>query len=184
MQTFETARLLMRPLQPADESFYCACYTDPVLMQHIGEPLSHEAALRGFNSTLKITSAVPVRNYTWVMQEKTSGDAVGLLAMFCDQAKSEPVTATLGTIMLTMYQNLGFTAEAINELSNVVFGTTSLEAMFVKHKIGNNAVAGVMRKLGYLVDTTNPDISTTCLWVLRRSHWLDIRNYTAEDDYN
>jgi [ribosomal protein S5]-alanine N-acetyltransferase len=172
MQTFETARLLMRPLLPEDQAFYCSCYTDPVLMQHIGEPLSHEAALRGFNLTLKATSTFPIRNYTWAMQEKISGATVGLLAMYCDEAIPKPITATLGTIMLTQFQNKGFTAEALKELANVAFGKNAIDALFVKHKIGNDAVGRVTRKLGYLIDTTNPDISTTCLWVLRRSHWL------------
>lgn len=179
MHTFETTRLLMRPLRPDDEAFYCSCYTDPVLMGHIGEPLGKDAALRAFNAALKTTSVIPVRHYTWAMQEKASGNPVGLLAMFCDQGKPEPETAALGTIMLTQFQNRGFTAEAIKELANAVFGTTPLDALFIKHKIGNDAVGGVTRKLGYVVDTTNPDISTTCLWVLRRSQWLAVSNSTV-----
>ncbi len=179
MQTYETARLLMRPLRAADEAFYCACYTDPVLMEHIGEPFTHAAALRSFHSTLKTTTANPIRHYTWAMQEKTSGETVGLQAMYCDQAMPEPVTATLGTIMLARFQNRGYTAEALKELSNVVYGTSSLDALFVKHKKGNDAVAGVMKKLGYLLDATNPEIATSCLWVLRRAHWLELRNATA-----
>jgi RimJ/RimL family protein N-acetyltransferase len=179
MKTFETLRLLMRPLYPEDQAFYCACYTDPILMQHIGDPLSLEAALRGFNLTLRTSSAFPVRNYTWVMQEKISGDSVGLLAMYCDQAKPEPATATLGTIMLSQFQNRGFTAEALKELANIVFGKTSLDALFIKHKIGNNAVGGVTRKLGYVVDINNPDISTTCLWILRRNCWEELGNSTV-----
>lgn len=179
MHTFETARLLMRPLRTDDEAFYCNCYTDRVLMEHIGEPLSHEAALRAFNASLKTTTAIPVRHYTWAMQEKTSGNVVGLLAMFCDQGNPESGTATLGTIMLAQFQNRGFTIEALKELANAVFETTALDALFIKHKIGNDAVGGVTRKLGYVVDTSNPDISTTCLWILRRSQWLAASNTTV-----
>jgi [ribosomal protein S5]-alanine N-acetyltransferase len=169
MQIFETERLLMRPLQLKDEAFYCACYTDPLLMEHIGEPLSLEVALRGFHAELKATSNVSARHYTWAMQEKTFGDTVGLLAMFYDHARPDPETATLGTIMLMKFQNRGFTAEAIRELSNIVFSTTSLDALFVKHKVGNDAVAGVMGKLGYLLDIA--DSPDSCLWALRRHHW-------------
>jgi|JI8StandDraft_2_1071088.scaffolds.fasta_scaffold119081_1 RimJ/RimL family protein N-acetyltransferase len=169
MQTFETERLLMRPLRPDDQAFYCGCYTDPILMQHIGEPFSPETALRGFHSALKAASLIPVRNYTWAMQEKATGTPVGLLAMYADQIKSDPVTATLGTITLTRFQNRGFTAEAIRELSNIVFDKTGLDALFVKHKAGNDAVAGVMTKLGYLPDI--PDSPDNRLWVLRRHHW-------------
>ena len=175
MQTFETARLLMRPLQLEDEAFYCACYTDPVLMQHNGEPLSDEAALRSFLVALKTTAATPVGRYTWVMQAKASGFAVGLLAMFCDQAKPDPINAELGTIMLTKFQNQGFTVEALSELADVAFNTTQLKTLLVKHNSENIAVARVMGKLGYLNHNIEPSVAEKCVWALNRGQW-QIRN--------
>lgn len=171
MQTFETARLLMRPLHPDDEDFYCRCYTDKVLMEHIGEPLTPEAALRSFTAALKKASTVQGRSYTWAMQEKASGTAVGLLAMFCDQAKPEPVNAELGTIMLAEFQNKGFTAEALRKLADFAFNMTPLQALLVKHKSQNTAVTGVMAKLGYLVDIARPEGTASCQWILSRDHW-------------
>lgn len=171
MHTFETARLLMRPLQPEDEKFYCACYTDPVLMQHIGEPLAHDTALRSFKAALKVGTEIPVRRYTWVIQEKTSGLAAGLLAMFCDQAKPEPVNAELGTIMLSQFQNQGFTVEALDALADAAFNTTRLEVLLIKHKAENKAVTGVTRKLGYLRDSTDASDTARYVWALHRINW-------------
>ncbi|MGH8051711.1 MAG: GNAT family N-acetyltransferase [Arenimonas sp.] len=171
MLTFQTPRLLMRPLQAEDELFYCACYTDPVLMQHIGEPLAHEVALRSFKAALKVSVETPIRRYTWVIQEKTSGVAAGLLAMFCDQAKPEPVNAELGTIMLADFQNQGFTVEALDALADVAFNTTRLEALLVKHKAENKAVAAVMGRLGYLRDATDASEIARYIWVLNRIDW-------------
>lgn len=171
MESFETERLLMRPLSAKDQALYCACYTDPLLMQHIGEPLTEEAALRSFTTTMKISAGFPPRGFTWAMQEKPTGIAVGLLAMVCDKAEPAPVTAELGTIMLSNFQNRGYTSEALRELADTVFSLTSLTALFVKHKSQNSAVTGVMTKLGYVADTLTQGPEDGCQWVLRRDHW-------------
>ncbi len=171
MQTFETARLLMRPLQPEDEAFYCACYTDPVLMQHIGEPLSDEAALRSFAAALKITTTTPARRYTWVMQEKKSNACVGLLALIADKNKPVSGNAELGNIMLTEFQNQGFTVEALSQLVDIVFSTAPLSSVFANHKIQNSAVNRVMKKLGFLRDMNISEGISKGRWVLSRNDW-------------
>lgn len=171
MQTFETARLLMRPLQLEDEAFYCACYTDPVLMQHIGEPLSREAALRSFVATLKIAIQIPIIRYTWVMQEKKSGACVGLLALIADKTEPKSVNAELGNIMLTEFQNQGFTVEALGQLVDFVFSTTPLTGVFADHRIQNSAANRVMKKLGFLRDTEASEQIPKARWVLSRAYW-------------
>ena len=175
MQQFETARLIMRPLRPEDQAFYCSCYTDAVLMQHIGEPLTLEAALRSFAAALKTSSTLPVRRRTWVLQEKASGMAIGLLAMFCDQARPEPVNAELGSITLGQFQNQGFAVESLRELANIAFSTTQLEALLVKHKSNNKAVTGVMAKLGFLLDMDSSGANSSTQWILRRAYWQSSR---------
>ena len=175
MQTFETARLLMRPLQPEDESFYCTCYTDPVLMQHIGEPLSPEAALRSFMAALKITPEAPVRRYTWVMQEKKSDACVGLLALIADKNKPVSGNAELGNIMFIEFQNQGFTVEALSRLVDIVFSTTPLSGVFANHRIQNSAVNRVMKKLGFLHDMSVSQEISKGRWNLSRNDWQALR---------
>jgi [ribosomal protein S5]-alanine N-acetyltransferase len=175
MQTFETARLLMRPLQLEDEAFYCACYTDPVLMQHIGEPLSREAASRSFHAARKIAAETPVRRYTWVMQEKKSGARIGLLALIIDKAKPEFVNAELGNITLTEFQNQGFTVEALSQLVDIVFSTTPLAGVFAGHRTQNSAVTRVMKKLGFLRDMSVSEEISKARWILSRNDWQALR---------
>lgn len=184
MLSFESPRLLMRPLRAEDEVFYCSCYTDPVLMQHISEPLTHESAVRSFKAAIKVSTEIPIPRYTWVIQEKTSGLAAGLLAMFCDQAKPAPLTAELGTIMLIHFQNKGFTVEALAALADIAFNTLRLEALLVKHKAENIAVAGVMGKLGYLRDTSDPCEIERHVWILNRSSRIAYSTAKTQDDYN
>jgi [ribosomal protein S5]-alanine N-acetyltransferase len=171
MQTFETSRLFMRPLQLEDEAFYCSCYTDPRLMQHIGEPLSHEKASRSFKAAMKNATELPIRRYTWVMQEKISGVSVGLLALIVDQTKTKLLNAELGNIMLTKFQNQGFTIEALSHLVNIAFKTTQLDVLFANYKTNNSAVNRVMKKLGFLCDITSRQDISNGQWVLSRQYW-------------
>ena len=187
MQTFETARLVMRLLGHDDEALYCACYIDPVLMQHIGEPLTHDAALRSFAAALKSTTAIPIRRYTWVMQEKQSQSKIGLLALVFsqDQDQEQDISAELGHIVLTKFQNQGLTVEAITGMLDIAFHTTRLATVFVNHKSKNNAVTRVVKKLGFLPDTVEPGDISNCRWALPRSHWQstkasrDLKSFAA-----
>lgn len=171
MHTFETARLLMRPLQPEDESFYCTCYTDPLLMRHIGEPLAKEAALRSFRAALNTSSEIPLRRRIWVMQEKESGACTGLLALIVDNRKSDHRNAELGNITLTKFQNRGLTVEALGELVDIVFRSTGLTGVFANYKIQNSAVNRVMKKLGFSHDVSSTESISVGRWVLSRNSW-------------
>jgi RimJ/RimL family protein N-acetyltransferase len=171
MQTFETARLLMRPLQLEDEAFYCACYTDPVLMQHIGEPLSHEAALRSFTAALKIATQIPLRHYTWVMQDIQSRYDIGLLGLVCDQTNPEPVNAQIGAIIFSRFQNRGFAAESINALVDFSFKTTALLTLSTRHETQNQSAKGLMQKLGFLLLPGQSELNASCNWQLQRTTW-------------
>lgn len=172
METFKTARLLMRPLQREDEAFYCACYTDPALMRHIGEPLSRDAALRSFKAALKAGTETPVRRYTWVMQDTQSHCAsVGLLAVIFHNTGAEPVSAELGNITLTAFQNRGYTVEALAKLVDLVFCTCKLSELYACHRSQNIAVNRVMRKLGFSHDKTDLEDVFQERWVLSCSRW-------------
>ena len=175
MQTFETARLFMRPLQPEDEAFYCACYTDPVLMQHIGEPLSHEAASRSFAVTLKIATEIPIRRYTWVMQDKSLLLDIGLLALVCDQKEPEPINAELGVLVFNAFQNKGYVSEVTASLADITFSQTRLDAIHVHHRAKNIPVSTVAMKLGFVCETDHSDVSGIFFWVMNRARWQQVR---------
>jgi len=174
MQSFETARLRMRPLCPEDRTLYCACYTDPELMLHIGEPLSHEAAERSFLAALKMNSASPARRHTWVMQEKEMHQEIGLLALVYSQSSHKPGNADIGAIIFAKFQNKGFAAEAIGALVNIAFASTTLSTLSTYHAADNLAANGLMQKLGFQPDTTQASASTR--WLLARSnHTYNVR---------
>lgn len=175
METFETRRLLIRPLRAEDSTFYCTCYTDRRLMQHIGEPLKPETALRNFNNVLSARTTARLPQYTWVIQEKTSQASIGLLGLAFGQSMQEPMYAELGHIMLADYQNRGYTTEAINQMMDIAFGATQLEQILVNHANANSAVIRILERLCFLRESDNADKLPTCRWVLSRHHWRTLR---------
>jgi len=175
MQTFETARLLIRPLSIEDREFYCSCYTDPLLMQHIGEPLSHEAASQSFKAALRITGKTPIRRYTWAMQEKTTRSNIGLLALVCDQVQPEPINAEIGSIVCLHFQNQGFAAEAISALVDVALANTSLSTLSTRHISQNGAAYGLMEKLGFQYEVEQLASGASFKWQLHRTEWQKLQ---------
>lgn len=184
MQQFETARLLMRPLKPEDQAFYCACYTDLILMQHIGEPLTHEAALRSFTAALKINSTLPIRRRTWVMQESLSGLSIGLLGLGVQPSGQQWQQPEIGFIVVECFQRRGFALEAVNALVDFAFSSPSVAALSARHADKNGAASGLMEKLGFKREALQHEPSASCGWRLLRADWQERPISSAQGDYN
>ncbi len=176
MQQFETAQLVMRHLRAEDETLYLECYTDPLLMKHIGDPLTPEAALRSFKAALKISTAIPPRRYMWTIVEKTSCAPIGLLSLVCEISDNAETFVELGHFMLRQYHNKGYTLDAINKLIDVVFTSTGFAAFVVHHDRDNHAVTRVVKKLGFLSDPENSGNTLKFRWVLSRGRWQELRD--------
>jgi RimJ/RimL family protein N-acetyltransferase len=172
MQAFETERLQMRLLKTSDETLYTRCYTDPILMQYIGTPLSDNAVLNSFSVALKRNAAPLIHRLTWVMLEKKSDSDIGLLALICDHSESEPTSAEIGAIILTGFQSRGYAAEAIAALVKTTFENTAIARLSTRHTSRNGAANGLMNKLGF--QRTEADASLK--WLLNRADWQMRRN--------
>lgn len=175
MQQFDTARLVMRPLRAEDETLYLECYTDPLLMKHIGDPLKPDKALRSFKAALKINAANPPRRYMWTVVEKTSCTPIGLLSLVCEITANAETFVELGHFMLRQYHNKGYTLDAINKLIDVVFTNTDFAAFIVNHDRDNHAVTRVVKKLGFLHDMCNAGSNLQFRWLLSRGRWQELR---------
>lgn len=175
MDFFETDRLLVRPLTQDDEKIYCACYTDAVLLQHVGEPLTQASALNSFKAAINENSGGSIRRRTWIMQEKESGTGIGLLALIFDQANHKPMHAEMGVIIFDCFQNKGYVSEVTVALADVTFNQTDLTAIHVHHKTDNKAVGKVAERLGFQRGTSPTTDKTGCFWVLHRTKWQALR---------
>lgn len=175
MQQFDTVRLMMRPLRAEDEALYLACYTDPLLMKHIADPLKQETALRSFKAAINENSGGSIRRRTWIMQEKESGIGIGLLALIFDQVNQKPMHAEMGVIIFDCFQNKGYVSEVTVALADVTFKQTDLAAIHVHHKTDNKAVGIVAERLGFQREISPATDKTGCFWVLHRIRWQALR---------
>jgi len=171
MGTFETARLLMKPLGPEDRDLYCICYTDPALMKLIAAPLKMDAALRSFETALRINSSLPVRRRDWIMVEKSSGSHVGLLSLVGCKTKPMSINADLGAIILDEFQNRGYSREGTGALVDAAFAINHINALHTYHVAENGAVGKVMAKLGFSCTIEQLDGIESHHWKLLRSEW-------------
>lgn len=171
METFETARLLMKPLDQEDRDLYCYCYTDPALMKLIAAPLNMEAALRSFEAALRMNSSLPVRRRDWVMLEKKSGSRIGLLSLVGCKTKPEAINADLGAIILDQFQGSGYSLEGTGALVDAAFHVRHIHSLHTHHLAENAAVGRVMAKLGFSCTIEIHDGIENYHWQLQRPYW-------------
>ncbi len=53
MHTFETERLIIRPLTQDDKTMFCALNSDDKIMRYVGKTLTPEKAESAFNNAMK-----------------------------------------------------------------------------------------------------------------------------------
>lgn len=164
MRIFDTQRLHLRPLGGGDEALYCRIYTDPELMRHVGTPLSDDAARRSFRAACR-QAAWPTPTPWWVMSERDSRTAIGVLGMVRRDAAAE-----IGILLLVESQGRGFAAEAITTLVGLAFADPGLALLWLGHAPDNAAMLGLMEKLEFRRDGPTVNDGRVC-WQLTRTRW-------------
>jgi RimJ/RimL family protein N-acetyltransferase len=163
MDTFETTRLRMRPLDDSDESLYCRLYTDPELMRNIAEPFTPDAAERSFRYACRQQSAGIQR---WIIHEKAGGLGIGLLGLIPYED-----TAEIGAMLLTGWDGRGFATESLQAMVDRIFMARSLPRLIGRQAVAANPpVNHLMTKLGF---RPLPPDKPWCQrnWELRYDEW-------------
>ena len=149
MESFDTPRLRLRLLEPGDEALYCALYTDPGVMKHVGPPLSAEAARRGFSVARRRNGEADGAQRRWAVVDRASGEAVGLLALLRDPL--DPGNAELGVMLLPAAHGRGLAREISGAVVAHAFrpGGWGLHRVWARHAPGHGAAAGVLQASGF-----------------------------------
>lgn len=166
MTTLTTPRLLLRPLTVRDDEFYCSLYTDPLVMQHVGPALGREAALINFDKAVRGASQSPPLRHRWVLVERDSDDSVGLVGLDYDN-----LCAEVGALLLVAHQKRGYAAEAIAALADLAFNKLGLARLHTRHAPINAGAAGLMRKLGFVLDSPIAQEKAQRRWQLTVQQW-------------
>lgn len=166
-----TERLHLRPLRPSDEALYCRLYTDPLLMRHIGPPLSDEAARRAFLIVCQATVASATR--MWVIDRQAT--PVGIAA--CVRNLDIADEAELGLMLVADAQGIGLAAEALAALTGWVFDAFAFRRVWTRHAPGNLASVQLMRRLRFSPVATTAD---QVEWQMLSSQWAELSRVGCE----
>jgi [ribosomal protein S5]-alanine N-acetyltransferase len=161
--TLMTARLSLRPLHATDEALYCAWFTDPVLMAHIGPPLDAAQAARAFHASLGMTDLQLPTAWLWIASTREDGATVGLVGLVTRDGLPE-----IGSVIVPSQQGKGFAYEALSRVRDEGFGRLGLPAQYGCQLPSNARSIGLMLKLGF---RQVPGRSDRIHWQLDRGAW-------------
>jgi len=172
MDTFETARLRMRPLDASDEALYCALYTTPALMRFIATPLTTEAAQRSFQSALRKPCARPQR---WTVFEKEGGGGLGILGLIGHDDRPE-----IGVMLFSRGHGRGLGTEAMQGLVDHAFDAYPLRSIRARQQVVDNpTVIRMMTRVGFNALAPTAERPEGGDWELHRHEWQVLRSRRA-----
>ncbi|MBW8367189.1 MAG: GNAT family N-acetyltransferase [Arenimonas sp.] len=143
--TIHGQQLDLRPLAEAHEPLYSRLYTDPLALHQIASAQDASSAAHGFRAALQFNAATqPVRIF-WVIQERASFQALGLIGLSLD----EPGGAEVGVLLPEEHQGRGVATQAIAALADHAFAVMQLQRLHTRHDPGHALAAGLMATLGF-----------------------------------
>lgn len=164
MQTFDTARLRLRPLTQGDEALYCRLYTDPEVMRFIATPLSLAAAGTHFRAALEQQGD---KRLLWIITLLGSDVEVGLLGA----TSSAEQVAEVGVMLFAEGQANGIAAEALGAVHGPLFQQYGFQRIWTRHARLNGHARALMSKLGYVPLAGSHDVETQLRWEITESLW-------------
>lgn len=181
MQTLESPRLILRPLQPEDEPFYCGLYADAEVMRHIAAPLSVDEAHRTFHSALRRNGEVGDGDRCWVILRRNDSSRIGVIGWhLLDQAGTEKV-ADIGAVLARGAQGDGVSVEAGNTLIGHAFEHLQISAFITQHHVAHSYAALMMAKLRFERQQPSCADSSQVIWRMSFKRWTQIHGQAVAD---
>jgi RimJ/RimL family protein N-acetyltransferase len=151
----ESERLLFRDHEAADLEAYCEMEADPEVRRYVGgAPRSREAAETGFRKGLE--RPAENRLWMWATIYKPDGRYIGRCGVFPHFGPSGPIAreGALGFYLARAYWGMGLATEAGHALVDFGFNELHLSRIVTTVEVGNNASVRVLRKLGFVLLST------------------------------
>lgn len=164
--TLRGPRLDLRPLDGGDRALYVQLYGDPQAMQHIAVAQDAASAARGFEAALGFNAATPPVRLFWVIQDRATAGALGLIGLTLD----EPGGGEVGVLLPAAHQGRGVATEAIAALADHAFSGLRLQRLHTRHLPGHSLAAGLMATLGFEPMAAAP-ASGRSRWQLTPERW-------------
>ncbi|MBP6302399.1 MAG: GNAT family N-acetyltransferase [Bacteroidia bacterium] len=152
--TLHTARLLLRPVEPADQ-------------QKVYEGFSHPDVTRYFDITYPTFESTAVQmewyannrkentGYAWVVCDKHSKEFMGVFSLYYINTRHQ--RAELGYWLLPPYWNKGYATEILNEILHHAKTSLNLHRIAAEVEQDNTASIELLKKIGFERDGTLRD---------------------------
>ncbi len=144
---FETPRLLVRPMGPADLEAFVAYRADPDVARYQSwSDYTLEQGRSLIESMQGSTPGTPGEWYQLALEERTDGALVGDLALHVDQ--SEPREAEIGFTLAPEHQGQGYGTEAVTALLGDLFEVRGLHRVIAVTDARNTSAAALLTRVG------------------------------------
>ncbi len=155
----------LTPLQSQHRAFYCQVYSDPALMQFIGEVRPLESLQRRFALTLKRMQSAPPQELVRVIEVPHSSQPAGLVGLIWRAGVTD--VAEIGVIVCSHAQRTGLAHRAKRRLMQYAFSNLGVRRIEARCHPGNLAANRANAKLGFSRVGIEAD-SQRVLWAMHR----------------
>lgn len=160
--TFETERLLIRPISQQDQALYCELYTNEKTMRNICPPLSTDSAISAFHRTVKLMHKVNSRYMTWTIVDKSKGTSIGITSLtWHNNSESEPKSPEIGIMLIRSAHGKKIPEEAMGSLMEYAFKKLAVVNIIAIYKKTNLPTAKFVKKLGFVIDNQHQPKDTS-----------------------
>jgi RimJ/RimL family protein N-acetyltransferase len=180
VDTIETERLLLEPLDASRLEDFIALTADPDVMRYWSSlgPFTRDVAERNFEAALERVRE-PGFGRRWIVA-KSSGAGLGFtdtkhFGQSCEDVSPDEVE--IGWMLTTLAWGRGLATEAGRAVRDEAFEQLGLESIVAAHHPENGASGRVMVKLGmdFERDVVARDGWPYRLYRLTREHWVSLR---------
>jgi len=131
-----------------DKALFIDIYTDPEVMQHVGNTLNVQAALKLFNQCLNQFSKVKPSNRMYVIKSTKNNQKFGVIGLLWNQPEQDCVE--LGVMIAKPFVSKGYAYKATALLMDYGFVELKLKSIVVFCNETNVMANRVAKALGFV----------------------------------
>ncbi|REL35093.1 GNAT family N-acetyltransferase [Thalassotalea euphylliae] len=150
--SFETKRLLVRPLNSQDKALFIELHTNEKIMKHTGGAVSQEVAHAKFETALKLNQTKPAKFSIWTIVSTVNNETIGFEMLYQTNKHRQEKIWEIGIMMANSGQNRGLSEEAINSLLEFAFTCLNIDEIVARFAEENVKTHRLVEKTGFIFD--------------------------------
>ncbi|REL29997.1 GNAT family N-acetyltransferase [Thalassotalea euphylliae] len=150
--SFETKRLLVRPLNSQDKALFVEMHTNEKIMKYTGGAVSSEAAHAKFVTSLRLNQIKGIQFKTWTIVSLQSNSPIGFQVLYKTDELPNDQAVEIGIMIARHAQGKQIPEEAMGGLMQFAFSYLNIEKIIARFSKQNIATKRFVKKLGFVFD--------------------------------